>query len=873
MPESPPKGIFPMFVRGVTAEKYGFKTGEGVNDLVSYLLLKKEDITKEIQTLGVMSDFEPAKKYVDSYSGDVILFVIDKTQKYGETFLLCYTDEAKEDFMKSITENEEAMREQLLAEQRAEEERKAAEFARLNVVYEDKPIACRPWLSSSTQETENEIKLLSLTNSRELISIEVSRSKKSTKQKINFTDRHADVAEFRAHKDPNFKPIRESDLGIQVGGTVTSTAAQTSWFRSVNKAVQYESSQIRPELGEGENKEKLLEFLEKVVVRIESSLQQNESVDIFSETFRLIGDDEALEGVQVENELRELKNFADPNYSKFKVLAAIDWLPKSQGLVAVSAVRNVSFDQRVTFAGQTYTSYILLWDFRLLVKPLLLMQSPHEIFTFRFNKTNPGIIVGGCITGQVVLWDINDSMASALSNAQSGNSSDSTKDEEDTSSAPIVPKFISNVDSSHKRCVADLFWLPPTTQINYRGQIVGDEHLDGNSYQFITVAGDGLIMVWDIRYEKISNDELRHIGRAKHVPTEKSSSKEGGAIKPLWGPIFKAHLKRLEGVSELSLCKVCETVNSKTSALSLSKGTNFSGDSRSQFLIATEEGDVIFADLSARRAEVKNDDEGDDEDGETTKEFVKWIAVDHARPCVSLQESPFFPQILLSVSDWNFHIWKSGEDKPLFTSPMSNSYLTSGAWSPTRPAVLFVACADGQILVWDFTDSSFRPSIELKATHSKITSMEFLPPNANQRYQLIAIGDEDGTLHVFEVPRNLTKPIFKEDQIMLKFLDRELQRIEFSKNAQSKEENIDEVDDFNSYRNLNNNDAKNDNSNMLNLTEDLQKNDRTVLTKEDEEFLKLESIFISEIGLKSDQLPSFINQTATATTTETKIQK
>ena len=86
MPESPPKGIFPMFVRGVTAEKYGFKTGEGVNDLVSYLLLKKEDITKEIQTLGVMSDFEPAKKYVDSYSGDVILFVIDKTQKYGETF-------------------------------------------------------------------------------------------------------------------------------------------------------------------------------------------------------------------------------------------------------------------------------------------------------------------------------------------------------------------------------------------------------------------------------------------------------------------------------------------------------------------------------------------------------------------------------------------------------------------------------------------------------------------------------------------------------------------------------------------------------------------------------------------------------------------
>lgn len=108
-------------------------------------------------------------------------------------------------------------------------------------------------------------------------------------------------------------------------------------------------------------------------------------------------------------------------------------------------------------------------------------------------------------------------------------------------------------------------------------------------------------------------------------------------------------------------------------------------------------------------------------------------------------------------------------------SPLSPTYLTAGAWSTTRPAVLYIACADGQILVWDFTDSSFRPSIELKATHSKITSMEFLSSATASRLQLLAVGDDVGTLHIFEVPRNLTRPVHKEDTIMAKFLERELQ--------------------------------------------------------------------------------------------------
>lgn len=106
--------------------------------------------------------------------------------------------------------------------------------------------------------------------------------------------------------------------------------------------------------------------------------------------------------------------------------------------------------------------------------------------------------------------------------------------------------------------------------------------------------------------------------------------------------------------------------------------------------------------------------------------------------------------------------------------------MTAGAWSPTRPSVLVVACADGSLMAWDFTDSSYRPSIELKATHTRITSMEFLNSNTGataamfSRQQLLAVGDEGGTLHIFEMPRNITRPVHNEEDIMKKFLDREL---------------------------------------------------------------------------------------------------
>lgn len=60
---------------------------------------------------------------------------------------------------------------------------------------------------------------------------------------------------------------------------------------------------------------------------------------------------------------------------------------------------------------------------------------------------------------------------------------------------------------------------------------------------------------------------------------------------------FQAHLKRMEGVGELSLCKVCCSGNLQTS---VSDSSTLAGDIRSHLIVSSEEGDVIFADICAR---------------------------------------------------------------------------------------------------------------------------------------------------------------------------------------------------------------------------------------------------------------------------------
>ena len=190
--------------------------------------------------------------------------------------------------------------------------------------------------------------------------------------------------------------------------------------------------------------------------------------------------------------------------------------------------------------------------------------------------------------------------------------------------------------------------------------------------------------------------------------------------------------------------------------------------------------------------------------------------------------------------------------------------------------MLVVACADGNLHFWDFSDSCSRPASELHATHAKVTTIEFLSSGAaasTARMQLLAVGDETGTLHVFEVPRSLTRPVPREEQLMAAFFEREQQRNDYM-------QHIPEIEDpaaaaaaaaamagFSAPKSSvaaapsappTAAKPSGDVAVAEGEVDEGTKAAREALKKEEDEFLKMEAAFIAELGLSYEALPDSI---------------
>jgi WD40 repeat protein len=193
-------------------------------------------------------------------------------------------------------------------------------------------------------------------------------------------------------------------------------------------------------------------------------------------------------------------NFTDLKYSRGRLLACIDWHPKSKNVVAVSCIENRSFDERVEHSGVAVHAFTLIWNFSDSIRPQLCLQSPHESRKFAFNPTNANVIAAGCSTGQVLVWDIGRAQEDFRRRqnkggrvAVGGGGGESKGGGEDGGDGggepktvpPVQPKMISHIDSSHQFAVSDLVWLPAGMEITARGDVVKTD--DAQSFQ----VGDG----------------------------------------------------------------------------------------------------------------------------------------------------------------------------------------------------------------------------------------------------------------------------------------------------------------------------------------------------------------------------------------------
>jgi len=159
------------------------------------------------------------------------------------------------------------------------------------------------------------------------------------------------------------------------------------------------------------------------------------------------------------------------------------------------------------------------------------------------------------------------------------------------------------------------------------------------------------------------------------------------------------------------------------------------------------------------------------------------------RPTLALERSPYYEDLVLTIHDFHFAIWKTSidtQETPIFRSSNTfGSHNTCGCFSPTRPGVVFITKTDG-IDVWDFVDQSNKPSLTLTFATSAITYFKIQvmkeDRKTKQRKQYMAYGDQtEGTLYLYEVPHNLAEPLENELQTIDAFWTREVEKCDYVK--------------------------------------------------------------------------------------------
>ena len=246
----------------------------------------------------------------------------------------------------------------------------------------------------------------------------------------------------------------------------------------------------------------------------------------------------------------------------------------------------------------------------------------------------------------------------------------------------------------------------------------------------------------------------------------KSSPQAGvKALDLVWKPLLKIFVGSEPGLDNGGR-KIAVRV---PSSLSQEETTE---EHRTKMYVGTERGNMVYMDWRAPESDT----------GKIGVQKHEYAVNAHAGPVISLRRSPFIPSLLLSVGGQSVCVFHEGTKiGPLLQSSVSGVRATSGEWSCQRPGVFFVGKSDGTVDVWDLMDTSYAPVV-CAAVCSPV-SVNFLKTkeDGNDTYNFMAAGDDEGALHIIELPLGLTVPVQNEQQRLQTFIEEEFKRLEYVK--------------------------------------------------------------------------------------------
>ncbi|XP_075689062.1 dynein axonemal intermediate chain 3 isoform X2 [Rhinoderma darwinii] len=715
-----PEYIVPLVLTSKTQEIFSCRVDEDVTYENPFKLLKKEEILSDLKNRAAVSDFSPFKFIITDYPGEELLLVFDRDFTYGQNFYLVVTEEAKE----SILQPPELV---------TDEEEKDDDSEDFTYV----PPVPRPWISLGSElEVEEEM----VKESQTKIKFMISRVHREFGSRVTFSDYNAsDVKdgymECASYQDKSFniKP-KERDTGIQVVPSLQEQSTQTKWTYPRNACTQYKPREFTKEQKqEYLSSKSLKEFINSVSLRLELALQQNEILNAFVDDWKELCEQESTFGGKSDSHLKEYQSFTDHKFGKEKNISFINWHPTLHGLVAVSLTERLSLEDRVNVSSKLILkpSLILIWSLNDPIHPQLMLECPDDVYCFQFCPSDPNIIAGGCINGQVVLWDISAYYEQLT--AKTGvtkNTTSKTTLEPKQSNEPQLVRYcaVSSIEHGHREVITDIHWLPDFFEVTRTGYPY--ENKSGYCVQLVTCSPDCSVMFWDIRSHNKPNIQTptskKQEENQREVPLGVPDTFKH--IDLVWRPLFKTSIPKIDTGGEFSPIKIslreehhhCRTADKLQAQVKEEKS----------------EGGINYSSLRATSA--KN-----------TK----------------------------ILEDINTSYFAGTESGPILQSCCTQKRYTAAHWSLSRPGVFFIGKEDGNVDIWDLLEKTHEPSQTQNISAAAITYIK--PWIVTARQHFLAVADDGGTLHVLEIPWTLHRPSANENAGVLLYFDREVGHLEY----------------------------------------------------------------------------------------------
>ncbi|KAJ3326149.1 WD repeat-containing protein 63 [Boothiomyces sp. JEL0866] len=741
------EGIIPLFLTAQSQQIVKCTIGEDVTEEKMFRLIPKSDLMQDMATRLAISDFTPAKEAIMAYPREELMLHYDPEYKYSQNFFLVVSPETVDMIINPPEESKETE-----AEQQKVKERK-------------------PWISHGS---EKDVEMEWVRNLGSLVKINVSRKFSEFKAPCKFADRDAQdgFLEIKSYKDPTYDLNRmELMAGCQAVPELVSTESQTSWFRQLNFSCQYEPIEMDyNEQEEIQNSTGMEDFILNISTRLEQSLQQNEMINIYEDDYINLGEEEVAIEQGSHTILQEYQSFTDLVNSKDKCISCINWHPAQKGVLAVSCTQACGFEDKLQqgYASRSKLAQIIIWSFHDPIHPQLILESHEDVTCFEMNPQDSSIIVAGSVSGQILLWDISEYQEMLRSSRKTEGDQQANDDTESKTTPSLRYAVISSIEASHRGPVTDIKWLPKHYEVGPNGEPI--ENAENGDKQIVTCSLDGTVAIWDVRFKK-----------------------DWKSLDLAWRPFIRVPISALDNSYDYSLTRVSlkttfnEELQGKPTKPTSASDTPSNPEAKpaksvikslsTKFYCATEEGDLIYADWITEKVS----------DEKVTR--VEFAYGAHFGPMSEIARSPFFPDIILTVGGWSFHIWKEKQHMgPLLSSAQATSGVTCGKWSPTRPGVFYIGRADGMLEVWDLLDKSHSPATVQSVATSAISSIEIKQYAGKGSPQFIAIGDDAGTLHILETPKNLQKMTKNERVVISTYFDREIKRV--SANSERKKNHV-----------------------------------------------------------------------------------